>query len=167
LRQKSAGFREVLDTKCDYAKFILVELLHDPSRFEINLKVVPSEFAKFNRTFAIRNEAITFIREIVRNRNVCGPTFALLAKQVKSLWVFSREAKMLGMIPDWGFRKSVIRLLNILDESMGVSDIVRKSELLMALKDEELNDWENFSILRNAWPRAQKAKTERPLYSLL
>jgi hypothetical protein len=52
-----------------------------------------------------------------------------------------------------------------------IYETIKRSELLMALRDEELNDWENFQMLRNAWaetdPDLPNRIRPKPLFSIM
>jgi hypothetical protein len=132
-----------------------MEMLPDTSKFEIKLRALPPLFARFNRTFPIRNEGLAFLAEIVNNRDLCSTIFYGLGRLVESVSLFARERETLtrvGNDPD--FRRGTVRLLTILNEmppKFCLWDMICRSELLIALKDEELNDWDNFQMLRNAW----------------
>lgn len=161
--------------KNDFASFITFHMLPDVNKFEINLRVVPPSFAKYNRTYPIRSEALTFIKMIAENRTQCMTLFYYIVQQIKHAGILSKEAELVTKIADPAFRKTSIHLLNILDQAdapFKLSQTIMKSELLMAMKDEEINDWENFEIMRKAWRQIQPksidhTKRVRPIYDVI
>jgi hypothetical protein len=146
LRQQHPPFKKMVE-RCDFPNFIFAEMLHDASKFEVKLKATPPSFVKYNRTFPIRNEALNFIGEIVANKSHALQVFYGLGTTVKSLAVFARESEMVPRVDDPDYRRGAMRLLRLLNDlppNFRIYEIICKSELLIALRDEELNDWENF-----------------------
>ena len=170
IRQQYPPFKEFFETKCDYVDLIFTEMLLDPNKFEVNLNVVPPHFADYNRTFLIRNEGINFIAEIIKNRERCPQTFYHFSALVKKSGILASEGDMLMRVNDPDYRKGSIRFMELLESAGSVfkiSTMIRRSELLMALKDEGVRDWDNFQLMRNAWnsTRAPRPKRERPLFN--
>lgn len=170
IKQQYPPFKEFFETKCDYVELIFTEMLCDPNKFEVNLNVVPPAFADYNRTFLVRNEGINFLSEIVKNRELCCQTFYHFSALIKKSGILANEGDMLMRVNDPDYRKGSIRFIELLDKAgsvFNISKMIRKSELLMALKDEGIRDWDNFQLLRNAWnsTRAPRPKRERPLFN--
>lgn len=149
---------------------ILKNMLPDVNKFNITMKVVPAQFARYNKTYPIRSEALAFIQKIIQERTRNPTFFYYFSKELKQTGVLENEADLLMKVADEEFRRTTIRLLNILDgrdSPFNVSNLILKNRLLMNLKDEELNDWDNFQILRNAFSLDEKPpriKRLRPLY---
>jgi hypothetical protein len=174
LKQPFPKFKRLVEIKCDFPCFIMTEMLHDTNCFQIKFRIVPPEFERFNRTFPIRNEALHFLHEIIRLRASCESVFYLLGSEIKTSGVLAKEAEMVMKVNDPDYRRGAIRLLNILNESgpvLKIYETIKRSELLMALRDEELNDWENFQMLRNAWAEIEHEKPTasrpKPLFAIL
>jgi len=144
----------LLSVQCDFANLVINEMLVSTEMFEIKFKVVPSEFVKYNRRYLIRNEAISFLRIVLSRRIRADSLFSSFSGYFMHKNILLKEAKLLKNVNEKGFRLTTIRLLNTLashDDAFGINEIILKSDILMALKEESLNDWENFQMLQNAW----------------
>ena len=142
-----------LESEEHFVDFI-VSCLMTPVKLEVNLRIVPPSFANFNRTYQIRNEAITFVKLIAKHKFTGDIVFAHFANEIRFGGLLVKEAELLRRIRDPTYRKTCIRLLGILsdtEDEFHFNEIIVNSDILMELKDETLYDWENFQILRNAW----------------
>lgn len=153
-----------------FLHFVLKEMLPDINKFNITTRIIPSNFEKYKQIYPIRSEALIFIHKIIRQRARNSNLFYFFSQILKHKGILEEEAKLVMKIADPDFRKTSIKLLNILNERdspFQVISVVLKNSLLMNLKDEELNDWENFQLLRNAFSlgtKKPKIKRLRPLY---
>ncbi|OHS96460.1 IQ calmodulin-binding motif family protein [Tritrichomonas foetus] len=156
-----------------FLNLLFQELLPDVHKFDINMKVLPQHFAEYNRTYPIRSESILFIRDIIINRSKNAPLFYYFSQIMRLKGILERESELVMKIADPVFRKTTIKLLNVLDDRdspFEVSKHVLKNRLLLNLKEEDLNDWDNFEILRSAFAQDSKKesiKRVRPLYDSL
>ena len=139
-----------------FADFI-IECLNTPVKLEVNLRVVPTSFSNYNRTYQIRNEAIQFIRIVCTKSRHGDSVLSSLVSRVRNGGLLQREADMLRKIEDREYRKTCISLLQVLSDSeeyFNINSIIVNSDFLMELKEETLVDWEKFQILKNAWNKS-------------
>lgn len=153
-----------------FLQFVLKDMLPDINKLNITTRLIPTRFEKYKHAFPIRSEALIFIHKIIKERARNVTLFYFFSNILKQKGVLEKEAELVMKVADPDFRRTSIRLLNILNEKdspFQVISIVLKNTLLMNLKDEELNDWENFQLLRNAFAFGSKPpriKRIRPLY---
>lgn len=148
-------------TLCNFPSLIVNTLLFDNSKFEIKYRVVPTSFGKYNYTYPLRNEAIDYLREIIKYRPNCHILFTVLATTLKESNALQKEADMLKKINDSDFRRSSVRLLRLLsnkDDVFGLNQDIVKSEALKILKEISLYDWENVEMRRGIMDLASMKK---------
>ena len=153
LKNRDKRIANTMETEAHFIENLL-KWLQNPSKVEINLRIVPPSFARFNRTYQIRSEAITFIQIITKQRSPSDLIFLHLSNQIRHNNLFMKEADLLRRIADPNYRKTCVRLLSILSEAedeFHLNEIIVNSDVLMELKNETLYDWENFQMLKDAW----------------
>lgn len=137
-----------------FVDFLVNNLLADASKFDITMKIVPNSFVKYNHTYPMRSEATNFIRAILRNRIHCESMFFIISQQLKTSDILAREARLVKKKKERDFRRTSVRILNLLstkNDAFKINEMIVKSEILAILKEEALNDWENYQMLRNTW----------------
>lgn len=153
-------------TQCNFPSLIINSLLFDDSKFEIKHRVVPPSFVKYNYTFPLRNEAIDFLREIIKYRPNCHLLFTVLQSTLKDSNALLKEAQMLKKINDADFRKSSVRLLRVLsnkEDVFGLNQEIVKCEALKILKEISLYNWENVEMRRGIMDLANMKKNSAVL----
>lgn len=170
LKTQDSKLTAFFEQQKTFLHFLLKDMLPDINKFNITTRIIPSKFEKYKQVFPIRSEALNFIDKIIRFRARNTNLFYFFSQIFKHKGILETESQLVMKIADSDFRKTSIKLLNILnqrDSPFQVMTIVLKNSLLMNLKDEELNDWENFQLLRNAFAlesKPKKTKRVRPLY---
>jgi hypothetical protein len=151
-----SGLIEYFEKACDFPNFLANVLIKDTSKFELILKVVPSGFARFNHSYPLRNEAIAFLREIKSARGHCMSFFEAVKREIQAGEVITFEGQLVRTRADRCFRRTSMRLLTILSTEHDIFELneeIVASEALRLLKQEALNDWEDFQLLRGTWDR--------------
>jgi hypothetical protein len=159
LHHPSRQILSELRAHTDFCSYLVNSMLKDTSKFEMILKVVPSDFAKFNHSFPLRNEGITFLKEILNCRANCDSFFHQVAKVIRESNVLANEAKLIKhRSSDRTFRRTSMNLLNVLcteGDLFQMNSAIVTSDALRLLKEEALNDWEEFQRQRGSWSNVQ------------
>ncbi|OHT09582.1 IQ calmodulin-binding motif family protein [Tritrichomonas foetus] len=138
-------------TQCNFASYLLNEMLFNDSKFEIKLKVVPETFSKYNNTYPIRSEGIIFLRTILNNKAKCNMMFRVLTTKMHECDILKRENELLERIDDFDFRKSSVQLFKVLNDpndSFQINEALLKSNALRKLKEIALDNWEDIEMRR-------------------
>jgi hypothetical protein len=146
-----------LRVQSDFPQFLVNGLLKDASKFQLVLKAVPSQFARFNHSFPLRMEGILILRELRRLRMHCESFFQAVAKAVRDSDLLEHEARLIrARAADRAFRRTSVQMLNVLSSEGDIFELNARivlSPALRLLKEEALNDWEAFQVMRGTWDR--------------
>ena len=135
----------------NFPEYIVNILLSDESKFAIELQVVPPSFAKYNNTYPLRSEIISFLKLILNNREKCASFFKIVSKTLHQSNFLEREAERIKRINDQDFRKNVLRLLSTLlheDDAFLMNTEIMQSNALKALKEISIEEWEDIEMKR-------------------
>ena len=154
LSHPNRGLLTQFEMTYDFPSYLVNTLLKDTTKIDISVRVIPASFSRFNHTYLLKSEGMSFLAQIFENRSKCPSLFGRIVRCLHDSCYLEFEANEVRAGKDREYRKTLMRLLDLMtteDDVFKMNEKIAQSQVLRLLKDEALNDWEEFQMVRKSW----------------